>query len=63
MIEVATADYSGGSLNSLNGAILVKSCERAMYCVIYSNHTNCTHVYEHKHSVTILTEKNSLIGG
>lgn len=41
----ARADYSGGSPNSLNGANLVKSHERAVYCVYYS----CTDHHTHKH--------------
>lgn len=30
----ARADYSGGSLNSLNGANLVKTHETTVYCVV-----------------------------
>lgn len=32
--HAARADYNGGSVNSLNGANLVKSHERAVHCVL-----------------------------
>lgn len=63
MMDVATADHSGGSLNSLNGAIYVKSCERAMCHVQQSSQTARMYVNKHKHNVTILAEKIVLIRG
>ena len=45
----ARADYNGGSLNSLNGANLVKSHERAVCCVLPHRPPRAkAHVYVNK---------------
>lgn len=57
-LNSARADYSGGSLNSLNGANLVESHERAVYCVLpHILPRTKAHVNKEVHHVHIVTEK------